>query len=652
MNSDKLIGVIFRDMKKVLLFITIFMLSSCNQELETGRRSNPNNPFSLIGSNQNDTTNGNTGAPTDNGLGGGSSANAKPKVEIRHFVNPRSGSFVQKLTIPKNFSGMLYLSGLNFTSLADRHIKVNFYFGHTKEKVSVSGVVARAPGITPTTDIEVLILNMNDKPFEQIRLLYDLYDYKQYDFDEIDPEGGTFLVETPSDEPITDNLDENLYCRGLLLDDDPTYRGSSGSCSSSSDMCMYAYAKVKDRGLQKMDEAFEAGYPIFPTLAQIDQEGGGYFNDESTHLLSRCLPDNPRYDDSGAYDPAGAYLKLSESILFDSLGASITGPDEIDYIFLGPYQSTNKSLWQLSGDATIGPYGIFRDTLDTSGDVPFEDYGIVSLMFPRYVKKDLNANVEHLSSERPNGHKDVLPFPSAGTSQWMDGCSERVTSVNAETNEHIGSCSVSAIIEIVAKDPTTGVEEIVAGRGDGGVEVKLQLTRPSTSNNTGEEVLYSNLNSCSSSSGCGSNECCYNNKCWSKNIVSSCLEDTGSNGNQPIGATCTTDYQCSSLCCNKATGRCAVHDTTQEEPVLCSKPAGQACISKEFCAQSVVQECLIVKTGTDNTGSPTCALRCYNRLKYGDCLGGVCIPPTVPDVPTFNPADPNRCDNAVDPPSE
>ena len=152
--------------------------------------------------------------------------------------------------------------------------------------------------------------------------------------------------------------------------------------------------------------------------------------------------------------------------------------------------------------------------------------------------------------------------------------------------------------------------------------------------------------------GCGSNECCYNNKCWSKNIVSSCLEDTGSNGNQPIGATCTTDYQCSSLCCNKATGRCAVHDTTQEEPVLCSKPAGQACISKEFCAQSVVQECLIVKTGTDNTGSPTCALRCYNRLKYGDCLGGVCIPPTVPDVPTFNPADPNRCDNAVDPPSE
>ena len=159
---------------------------------------------------------------------------------------------------------MLYLSGLNFTSLADRHITVNFYFGHTKEKVSVSGVVARAPGITPTTDIEVLILNMNDKPFEQIRLLYDLYDYKQYDFDERDPEEGTFLVETPSDEPITDNLDENLYCRGLLLDDDPTYRRSSGSCSSASDMCMYAYAKeVKDRGLQKMDEAFEAGYPIF-----------------------------------------------------------------------------------------------------------------------------------------------------------------------------------------------------------------------------------------------------------------------------------------------------------------------------------------------------------------------------------------------------
>ena len=73
----------------------------------------------------------------------------------------------------------------------------------------------------------------------------------------------------------------------------------------------------------------------FSNLAQIDQEGIGYFNDESTQLLNRCLPDNPRYDDSGAYDPAGAYLKLSESIFFDSLGASITGPDEIDYIYLG-----------------------------------------------------------------------------------------------------------------------------------------------------------------------------------------------------------------------------------------------------------------------------------------------------------------------------
>ena len=67
-------------MKRLLLFITIFMLSSCNQELETGRRSDPNNPFSLISSNQNNTTNGNTGAPTDNGIGSDNPADAKPKL--------------------------------------------------------------------------------------------------------------------------------------------------------------------------------------------------------------------------------------------------------------------------------------------------------------------------------------------------------------------------------------------------------------------------------------------------------------------------------------------------------------------------------------------------------------------------------------------
>jgi hypothetical protein len=631
----------------------IFGLSSCNQDLETGQRSSVSNPYNLFyGGGSSDTTNASTGAPTDGGLGGGTTTDTKPKVEIRHFVSPQTGSFVQKLTIPKNFSGMLYLSGLNMTSLADRHISVNFYFGHTREKVTVSGVVARAPGITPTTDIEVLILNMSSKPFENLRMLYELYDYNQYDFDQKDPDDGTFAVSEPTDGPKTSNLDEGLFCRALILDDDPTYRGSTGSCSSLDEMCLYAYAKVKDRGLQEMNEDFDAGLTLYPTLPQIDHEGIGYYSDASESLVDRCLPDNPRFDDSGEYDPSAAYLFVSESVFFDALGALITGSDDVDYTYLGPYKTTNKSLWQISSFATIGKYGLFLDTLDNSGDVAYEEFGINSLLFPRYIKRNLSANVEHLSNARPNGFKTILPFPSNGTSEWMDGCNERVTSLNAETNEHIGSCTASAIIEIVAKDPATGVEEIVAGRGDGGVEIKLQLVKASAINNEGLDVLYSNLNSCENSSSCGSNECCYNSKCWSKDLVSSCLEDNAATGNGPIGATCTTDYQCSSLCCNKSIGLCTVHDTTQDPQVLCSKPAGQQCISKEFCAQSVIQECFIVKTGVNNTGATTCALRCYNRLKHGDCKSGQCTPPLTPSVPIFNPADPNRCDAAIDPPSE
>lgn len=640
--------------KFILTKLTMLSLlfSSCQQEVTTGKRSSPFNPFNLSSDNSNSNTSGNTGAPTDNGISNDDDTlEPKPKVEIRNFVNPRTGAFVEKLTVPKNFSGMLYLSGLNITSLSDRHVKVHFYFGHEREKVEVPAVVARAPGITPTTDIEVLILNMNSKPFENIRLLYDLYDYNTYDFDQKDPSDGSFISAEISDEPVTDQYNKNLYCRGLILDDDPTFQGTNANCSGSNQMCLYSYAKVKDRGLHKMDPEFEAGIPLFPNMAQIDQEALGYYSDNSSYLLNRCLPDNPRFDDTGTPSADGVFVKISESISFDSLGASITGPDEIDYLFMGPYQSTNKSLWQISGLAAIGPYGIFRDTLDNSGDVPMEDFGIESNLFPRFIKKNLAANIEHLSSERPNGFKEVLPFPASGSTVWMDGCNERVTTKNSQ-QEHIGSCSVTAIIEIEATDPVTGAKEIVAGRGDGGIEVKLQLTKSSTTNNTGSDVLYANLNSCQNSNGCGAEECCYNNKCWSKKLVSSCLEDSGSTGNLGIGATCTTDYQCSSLCCNKSTGTCAVHDTTQDPPVLCSKPAGQQCISKEFCAQSVVQECYIVKTGTDNTGATTCALICYNRLKFGDCLNGLCVPPLQPTVPVFNPADPNRCDSAIDPPSE
>src|SRR5690606_30852708 len=126
------------------------------------------------------------------------------KVELRHIIDPETGNYRTKVTIPKNFGGYLFLSGLNVTSLSNRLIKVRFKFGRELEPITVPAVVTRGEGITPATDIEVLALNMSSKPFENIRLIYDLYDYNDY------YDGGSESL-----EPTQDPLNGGLYCRGL-----------------------------------------------------------------------------------------------------------------------------------------------------------------------------------------------------------------------------------------------------------------------------------------------------------------------------------------------------------------------------------------------------------------------------------------------------
>jgi hypothetical protein len=68
-----------------------------------------------------------------------------------------------------------------------------------------------------------------------------------------------------------------------------------------------------------------------------------------------------------------------------------------------------------------------------------------------------------------------------------------------------------------------------------------------------------------------------------------------------------------------------------------------------------IVKCFIVKTGTDTQGGQTCALRCYTVQEHGECQSsgtsaiGVCISPQQETPPVFNPADPNRCAEALDP---
>ncbi len=80
------------------------------------------------------------------------------RSELRHLIDPFDGTYKIKTTIPKNFSGFLYISGLNIQSLSSKILNVRFRFGRDLEPIEISGVtVGRGEGITPTTDIEVLI---------------------------------------------------------------------------------------------------------------------------------------------------------------------------------------------------------------------------------------------------------------------------------------------------------------------------------------------------------------------------------------------------------------------------------------------------------------------------------------------------------------
>lgn len=633
-----------------LLIISMLIISSCVQTGTSAR--------SLKSSEDGISSDDNSGGSRGSG-GGNGDGNAIPgnggiddntgtvidlengQAELRHFIDPFDGTFKTKLTLPKNFTGLLYLSGLNITSLNEQLVSVRFNFGREIEPVTVSATVGRVRegGMTPKTDIEVLILNMPDKPFENIRLLYDLFDYNDYRDDN--------FVENK--EPVTDPRDKGLYCRGLKLEHDPTFLGSANNseCDEAGERCLYAYAKVFDAGLRDPD-----GFILSPTQPQQDVAGGGYNNETATEALKKCLPDN----NSIANFEDVVRASIVGGVGLNTTGISRVSIDSKTYTYNGPFSPNDYVNWEITNRAVVAPVsstssgtGIFQFSYELFNSLDpeqFADGGFRSHMFPRAMKRDLTTGVEYFgnSGDDPFGIKGLLAMPSNGESDFMNGCSARVTSKDDFTNENISSCNITATIEIITID-SDGNEQVL----DTSSELKLQLIRPSLTDFQGQEVLYSSLNTCENSNMCGVNECCFNERCWSKDIVTQCIEETNATGNLGIGEVCSSDYQCTSLCCRN--GICAVHTSTEdEEPVLCSKSPGQTCAAKEWCRQDNVQECKIIKTGTDTQGNLTCALRCYNIPTFGECRNGICIPPAVPDVPVFDPQNPD-CSNAEDPPN-
>lgn len=545
----------------------------------------------------------------DPGGASGSSTLISQKVELSHLVDPFDGTYKKKLTLPKNFKGNLYLAGLNISSLTNKIVYVRFNFGVEKQSITLGATIARAPGIIPKTDIQVLVVDMNKSPFAKMRLGYDLYDYNTYD---------------PSDttkDVVTDPRNGNLYCRGLRLDDDPTFipQAQTSTCSSGADKCLYSYAKLVDSTL------YSGNLTNIPTRPQVWTESSGVrtpsLNDSAGTV---CLP-----DDSDVSTVNQLFDSNFMSLVYDLPILSQT--------YRGPYRSINDNDWQITQDAVYNAtYGLFEVRSSFVGSIT----GYRSLLFPRAGKLSLSQGVNYLGSVDRIGARSKMVSNSSGTSNYVDGCNLRVMNYDPASNEGIGSCNVNASIEIFYLSEGKEVN-ITSDKS-----IKLQLIRPSLTNYLGKEVLNSAFKRCENSSTCGSDECCFNSRCWSKDLVTQCVDQTPVIGNQEIGSNCTSDFECSSLCCNQATGSCSPHNPSGSNPIFCSKSAGQQCVSKEFCKQEAVVTCKIVKSGFKADGTAACTLRCPAVMTFGDCKSGLCVPPLQPAVPEF---DPNDCSKAVDP---
>jgi hypothetical protein len=137
-----------KSLKKLFTFLLAmqWILTSCTpSSIPKKGSSNLNSETPTTGSSNGGNSGGNGATPggTDTVI----EDTSLPVVEIRNLVEPQivetnytsgtgltgAGSYVRKLTLPKNYSGRLYIGGINVATLADRIVKVRFNFGYNKE---------------------------------------------------------------------------------------------------------------------------------------------------------------------------------------------------------------------------------------------------------------------------------------------------------------------------------------------------------------------------------------------------------------------------------------------------------------------------------------------------------------------------------------
>lgn len=571
-----------------------------------------------------------------------------PGLKLLRFFDPSSLTYKSVVNLPKNYGKFLYIEGSGIANLSDKFLKVKFYFGTDHTEVSVDAIVGRNPEAVPNTDGEVLIIDLSKRPFDQLQLDYDLFDYNIY---------------ATGDTPYTDPRKPGLYCRGLLLEDDPTFTqsGDNPLCDAYGETCLYAYAKIEDRGLLRVD----TGAIQNVSLPQITFGTGTYNTEDKGLKLHKCLPDVGVV----SYASTAGVLDLNTvGPLTATYNTDVLTLDGVNYRYQGPYRTWNTTDWQIGaaaaiymptfpGTASFPPRGLFMDSLNGTVDA-----GIQSYLFPRAGKMKLKTGITYL------GVNSTPPVPAARslktmlstntTSEMMDGCNFRVTNTDfgpLGSGEGISSCNVSAYVEVYSYDPSSGLEtRLYSNRPgvsedltNGAREMKLQLIRPMEIKKVSGveiETLHSSFKSCKTSNSCGPGECCYNRKCWNQSFVPQCLESAKTNGLISVGQSCNSDFKCASLCCSG--GTCQAHNILLAEPLYCGKAPGAPCVAKEWCRRDTVTVCKVYKLSTDAVGVPTCGLRCIPTPTHGECIGGTCQAVIQPTPETFDPNNTTACANA------
>jgi hypothetical protein len=521
---------------------------------------------------------------------------------IRHFVDPETGNYSEKLTIPKNYDGRIFLAVDELENFQDRRLFVRLRFGHFRDQEKIiKTTVAEAPSLIPGQMQKVLAFNLSKRDFVNVSLDYDLFDYNQYN---------------SSLKNVTDkNRDTGLYCRGLRGSDDPT-----GNCSAGDSQCLYSYAKIEDQGLF-LSSSQSSSSPSLVQQMLNPEYGENYWEDLSVDPST--FGPNLTALNSGRRD---FYLKrcLSDSDIqaYPENNLPFGGLNFSSFTFKGPYRFLNESSWEIKGTSNIyhPSKGIFRFRGFSQVGTSNVSFGYESFMFPLYSKRILSSGVEYIGHKtlNPLSDPDVLSsLDSDGKTFWMSGCNTRID--KDSSNHHIGSCNVSSVIEVFYYDEGKEVLLASSGWGESSKKVKLQLVR----NGSLSDRYGSSGQSCSSDLNCGESSCCFNGSCWSRELVTQCSGGRPFGGKTP-GERCDSDFDCASLCCKKeGSGSSSVCGGAESgNNFQCKKKTGESCISSQSCGRSIVKQKIAVWRPYGANRADGCDFKTYATLVYNDCSTG------------------------------